>query len=140
MEPQLTLFKKFVELTQRKRELEQELDVVKKELGSQKDVLMPMFEEDPRLRVSVDGMTVFLKRSFAAKIREGVERARAAEMVGAWLPELVKLDFNLNTLSAFMRERIREGGKEDFEAEMPDAVSECLEVREWFDIGACISG
>jgi len=136
---QLELFRDFVALVQRKRELEGELGAIETELKKQKEVLFPVFEENPRLRVSVDGMTVYVTRRYAAKVREGVERPRAVEILGAWMPEMVKVDMNLNTFSAFVRERVREGGLEDFEAELPAAVAECFEIRDWFDILACSS-
>jgi len=136
---QLDRFREYVALVKRKKELEGELGVVEEEIKKQKEVLFLIFEENPKLKVSVDGMTVYLTRRFAARVKEGIERAKAAGILQAWIPEMVKPDFNLNTLSAFIRERIKEGGKEDFEAEMPAAVAECFEIRDWVEIGSCAS-
>ncbi len=132
----LPLFRQFVALTERKRILEGELTLVKQELDKQKEVLFPVFEENPRLRVSVDGMTVYITHRFAARLRDGSDRARAAEALSAWAPELVKPDFNLNTVSAFLRERVKEQGKEDMVAEIPQALGEFFEIKDWFDINA----
>lgn len=136
-ESQIELFRQFVALTKRKRELEAEERIIKKALDKQKELLMPLFEANPRLRLAVDGYTVYLDHRFAAKLLPNSDRARAAEVLMAWVPEMVKPDFNLNTLSSYIREQVdRAGGKEEFIAEMPEAVKQFFAVKDWFDVSA----
>lgn len=113
------------------------MEQLEKQLEGAKETLFVLFEQNPKLRVSVDGNTVYLTRMYAARLREGTERARAAEILGAWVPELVKPDFNLNSVSAYVRESMENaGGEEVFRAEIPAAVNDVIEIRDWWDIRA----
>ena len=130
----IEVFKVFVDLTDQKAELKARLHTIEEELDKQKELMFPIFEENPNMRMTVAGRTVFLTHRYAAKLREGAERSSAADALAAWIPELVRYDFNLNSVSAFMRERLGDGI--DPAASMPEDVAEFFEIKDWFDVQA----
>ena len=86
--------------------------------------------------IRVDGYTVYQSSKIAAKC---VDREAATPILEAWVPDLVKPSFSLQTLSAHLREQYRQSGGGNvaaFVASLPDDVRQVIEVREWYQIGA----
>jgi len=132
-------FKEFVALTKRKRDLQAELAEVNVGLEQTKEALFIIFEENPGLRMKIDGYTVYQSRRFAAKLVDGVSREEATEILADFVPELVKPSYNSNTFSAWLRGQIEEsGGLEDFLEALPGEMKLAFEVRAWHEINARI--
>jgi len=139
----LEVFGQFADLTAKKRELSAELSRVNGELEQLKEVMLPYFEENPGLRMTVNGYTIYLTRKYAAKlvVQEGQDREAArivaTEILSRYMPELVQEQYNANTLSAWVRRQIDEaGGLDSFIETLPPELAEAFEIKQWHDISA----
>jgi hypothetical protein len=94
---------RYVELTQRKRELEAELRIVKRDLGDTEPDLLEEFKEGGWRRVNhaASGVTVYLHRQIWA--RPATDQAPQA-LKDAGLGQYVQEGFNVHSLSAYFRE------------------------------------
>ena len=104
----------WVELSQRKRELEAELLKVKAELAElSESIRTDWADEGVRSKRTAGGVLVHTRRQIWARAADG-DRARAAQALRA-LPEfehLAQLDFNVNSLSAVFRQKAKEAAEE----------------------------
>ena len=128
--------REFAELQTKKRALNDELDAIDdrcKEIGPK---ILQEFEQEGVQSIKVPGQgTVHLHRQGWAKVvREGPEatpeeRRRAADALKeAGVGQFVAETFNTNTVSAWMRELVREG------EELPPELDGALVFEERFDV------
>jgi hypothetical protein len=119
---------RFTELETRRRQLQEELRAVDAESLELEAELLSEFERAGIQNMKVNGVTVYLHRQVWANAREGDYDRACAALLDAGLPELVERRFNTNRLSAWVRERTREG------EEIPDALKDGIEISERFSI------
>ena len=122
------LLKRFVQLEKRRRELESQLKEAKAESGHLEAMLLEKFAESGIASIKVDGLTVYLHRQLWAGPIDGNYIAACEALQAVGLGDMVEPRFNTNTLSAWVRERDKEG-----EA-LPPTLSEAIKVTEQFSI------
>ena len=124
-----------VELDEEKKALKARMDALNDNMDTIKGKLLSVFESYGVNSIHVNGATVYLSQQISAKVRG--DRAAAVVAIKAWAPDCVTENFNLNTVSALLREAMKEGGFTDpknMAAELPSAVAECIAVDAWYDI------
>ena len=103
---------KFTALTLRKRKLKAELSEIETELRTVGARLLDDMLTNGVKSIKVADATVYVQESMSAKLREDIERKQAIDgLERLGLGDLLKVDFNLNTLSAWCRE-VRDSGEE----------------------------
>jgi hypothetical protein len=120
--------RKFIELTRRRRELEEQLDDVKQEIAVLEQSLIDQFAQEGINRVSMDGATVYLKRELWASARDGDWQRACAALKEAGLGHYVEEKFNVLSLSAFVREVDRNGDQ------LPPALADAIAVTEKYSL------
>lgn len=122
-----SLAREFARLTARKRELEEQVTAINSEIrGIEGPLLTNMVNEGVEsLPVSHDKgkSTVYVHSQIWAKPKASRDAAAAA-LKEAGLGEFVVEGFNTNTVSAFVREELKEGN------ELPTPVQEAFTVSE----------
>lgn len=120
--------RRYVELTKRKRQAEDDLDEVKKELARLEGQLLEDFEHAGVDSMRIDGHTVYPHRQLFANARDG-DKERAVEALRACgLHDYVKEQFNTQSLSAYVREL------DELEEPLPQPLADALDVYEKFTL------
>lgn len=120
--------RRYVELTKRKRQTEEDLDGLKKELARLEGQLLEDFERAGVDSMRIDGMTVYPHRQLFANARDG-DKERAVEALRACgLDDYVKEQFNTQSLSAYVREL------DELEEPLPQPLAEALDVHEKYTL------
>ncbi len=95
----------FVSLTTRKRDLEAQLNLVKKQLAPlEAQLVEDLAAEGLRSKTTSDGTTVHLIRKIWARAGDGGKPAACHALRDAGLGDFVEEGFNTSTLSAHFRE------------------------------------
>lgn len=136
MANEIELAKRYTELEIEKRRLDDELKEVRKQQGQVEELLLREMETSQTQSMSVGGYTIYKSHQVAAKC---ADREAATPVIQEWYPELLKYNFNMNSLSAIIRERYRDfarskGGStrvDEFVATLPESVQNVLEIRNW---------
>lgn len=116
-------FTAFAELVYEKRRLEAELREINLKIKKMEQPLVNDMVAASVRSISVGDSTVFLVDSVRAKMKPDVERSLAIEaMEAAGLEDLLRYDFNLNTVSAWARELLEDG------RELPGDVGKYLDI------------
>lgn len=109
----LNLAKKVGELIARKRSLEEDLRAVKDEIATLEPELLNEFTECQmdRLQVPVgnEKVTLYIHRQLWAKPKDGDRQAVISTLKTCGLSDFVTENYNSNTLSAYVRERLANG-------------------------------
>lgn len=127
--------RRFVALTKRKRELEAKLDEVKAELVDLEAEVLRVFEECGIERITVDGMTLFLRRELWASKREDVSWEEACrKLIEAGFGEYVSPRFSTQSISALIRER-----EQDNLPPVPEGLEDVLQVTERFRVSTRVA-
>jgi len=137
MEQELDAVTRFVELERQKRELKAKMDELNRQIAKTKEDVLNVFERTGLQSVSVEDMTVYVAHLVGAKLR--VTKDEALPVVREWAPDLVQTSFNMNRISALIREIHRqEGGRslEELKRALPAKVLDCFDVQDWFDVRA----
>lgn len=114
--------KHYLELTERRRELEDRLAAVKAEAAEVERDVLDGFAADGIDRMTVDGRTVYLHSQIWASRPEGVETEDVvAALHSAGLGHMVNERYSSQTISAYLRDLEREG------EELPPALVGRLE-------------
>lgn len=126
----ITIARQFLERTQDKRRLEAQVKALNAEIKSLEAVLIPMFENAQIQRQGfVDG-TVYLRYTMRAKARDGDQDALCvACKLDPATAALAKERINLNTLSAWLRERKADAEDAGETWECPKHLADAVEVR-----------
>lgn len=111
----------FADLKAHKATLEAELRHVEEEIAKVEPSLLDWYAENGTQSIKANGATVYLHRQLWARPAEGDwgRAVRAAKAAG--LSDLVQERFNLNTMSAWVRER--EAAGESLPASFEGAIS-----------------
>lgn len=120
--------KHFIQLEQRRRQLEAEIGTIKAQSAELEASLLPQFEQAGMERVSIDGRTVYIERKLWAKPKEGDKQAVCKALKRARLGDYVQESYNSNSLSAYIRELDREGRS------LSPGLAKVLEVSEVFKL------
>ena len=124
---------RFVELEKQRRDLETRLKALKEETTKLKESILSDFEEAGMSKTVVEGMTVYVHRQlWASAIDSDYERACQA-LKSAGLNDYVQERFNINSLSAYVRELDKAGDP------LPSEFDGCIDVKERFEIRTRIS-
>jgi len=95
----------FITATREKRALEDEIKVIKAKIAKAEEKLLVEMTDAGVQRVTADGATVYIQRQLWASKAAGVSDEDAADaLIEAGLEDMVKLKFNSNTVSAYVRE------------------------------------
>ena len=125
--------KRFVELEKERREVETRLKSIKEEAKSLTEAILGDFEEAGMTKATIDGVTVYVQRTLWAKALEGDYERACEALRQAGLDVYVHERFNVNSLSAFVRERDKAGEP------LPDAFKGAVDVEERFDVKTRLS-
>lgn len=120
--------KKFLELENKQKDLEKLLAEVKKEQAVLESEILAEFEDESCSSVKVNGSTVHLHRSLFASVKDGDHDRAIKALHSLGFRDLVHTSFNLNQVSAVVREADREG------KELPEDFKEAFNVFEKFSV------
>ena len=101
--------REFVSLTGRKRDLEAELRQVQDRLNELEPGLVDMLVEEGIQRTTVDGYTAYLQEDVWASPLDGNIAGLCAALKVAGFGDMVAETVNRQTLSAWVRERRKDG-------------------------------
>jgi hypothetical protein len=122
-----------VRLEDQKTALEAQLKEVAAALASVKAEVLTEFEQRGMNSAKVNGHTVYLWHTVRAKC-EG-DRAQAAALLELYAPGLVRKDFNLNTVSAWVREQgDKDANADELAAALPVALAGAFTLDDVFDV------
>ena len=113
----------FVALSERKAALTAELDDIRRDLDELEPGLIEQFADDGIRNVNLNGHTVYVQAQLWASPVEGDYERACDALVEAGLAEFVGRRFNSNTLSAWVREHVR-----DERGDYPEQLDEHLPV------------
>ena len=134
----MELVHRYVELVKRKREIEAELRAVKTELGEGEGIgpgkmekqALDWMVQNGMESARVPGMTVSVNRQLWAFAKDKDRESACEALRAAGLGDMVKENFNMLTLSAWVREQDEAGEP------LPAAFAGRIEVAEVFRLGA----
>lgn len=134
----MALLHEYVELIHRKRELESQLRQVKEQLGETEGSgpgamerrALEYFGQNGVQSLKLNGMTLYVNRQLWAHAKDGDFVAGCLALKEAGLGDFVAERFNVQSLSAWVRERDRNGEP------LPEAFKDRIEVSEVFRLGA----
>lgn len=128
--------KKFIKLTLKKRQHEEDAEELGKQIAELEAKLMASFQERGVDRVSMDGSTVYLDRKLWAGAENGDSQATCAALEAAGLGDFVKPGFNTSQLSSWVRELEKAGGKQlpqdEVKGLLPEALRAFVRITEKF--------
>lgn len=131
--------RRFVALENRKKELKAELEAVEAELTELDADLQPEFVEAGIQSVRCDGRTLYLHRQFWAGMVDGDRPRAVTALRTAGMDDYVFETFNTQSLSAYVRERVKSGQEdgqlvEDVYMLLPDSFRGAINVTEKINI------
>lgn len=120
--------KQFVRLSEQKSELEGALEVVKKNLAELEPEILEGFEELGAQNMNIDGRTVYIHSQIWAGSVDGNTQALVDSLKANGHGDLVKEQYNSNTLSAWVRELLKNG------EEIPAPIQPHINITEKFSV------
>lgn len=145
----ISRLQRFVELELQRRRLEEDLKANREEAGPLERELLQEFAADGVQNLRINGVLVYVQRElWAGIVRDDPERdratpeelARAVEALkDAGLDDYVKETFNTQSVSAYVREQVRNAGLDTAEpaamyAALPSAFAGTISVSEKFSL------
>lgn len=118
------LLERFIVAMERKRDLEADLRSVQDVLNALEPALLEEFVSDGLQSCKRDGHTVYIHKQLWASPEEGDYARACLALTAAGLGEMVAPRFNVNTLSAWCRERA------EAEEPLPAAFEGAIKVNE----------
>jgi len=100
--------KEFVALEKEKATLKARLKVIDSRLTELDESIAAQFVSDGVQSMRIDGRTVYLHRDIYASAKDGARDAVVAALRDCDLGQYVKEDYNANSLTAYVREMVRE--------------------------------
>ena len=100
--------KEFVALEKEKATLKARLKVIESRLTVLDESIAAQFVSDGVQSMRIDGRTVYLHRDIYASAKDGARDAVVAALRDCDLGQYVKEDYNANSLTAYVREMVRE--------------------------------
>lgn len=128
--PTIEPFRDWLRARDEVHRLEEALKKAKKRLSEAEERGLQTCEREGIQKLSIDGTTVFLKRSLRASIKGGQRDQAVAAFEAEGLGDLVTHTMNAQTLSAYVREREKQG------EEIPPAIAAHLNVAELYTLSA----
>lgn len=115
-------------MVERKRALERELKQLVVEIARLEEVVLNQFIDSGVDAIKVDGSTLYLHKQVWAGVAEGYTKEQAVdELKEVGLGDYVHETFNVNSLSAYYREAVRE--TDDFEIPKSIKLEERYSIR-----------
>ena len=102
---QASMLRVLVELSERKAELEKQLDEIKKQIASVQGDVLDYMQDNGMQSVNLDGHTVYLRRDIYAKTVESEDALQLARDHG--YGDAVRTLINAQTASSIVREIIK---------------------------------
>ena len=128
---EISLYERYGELYERKRELEATLKAISDELAGLEPVVQDKMLQDGITSAKLQsGMLLYQQRMLWARAKDGDRAATAAGLKRIGLADFVHEDFNVNSLSAYVRELDKTGESR------PDGFDEIVQVDEEYRIRA----
>lgn len=128
----MNLAKKIASLTVEKRKLDEALRAVKDQIAELEPEMLNHMMEDQmdRLHLTVDGekVTLYIHRMMYAKPREGDRATVVSTLKRCGMSDFVTENYNSNSLSAYVRERLASGSP------LQPTLSGVIEVSEQVSI------
>lgn len=122
------LLSRFVELTEKKRDIEQSLDETKKELAEMEQVILEQFSEANTSSVKIaNGTTIFLHRQMWASALDGNHDAVCSALRDLGYNDMIKTSVNSQALSSLIRDLEREDS-------IPDILKQVIKLTEKFSV------
>lgn len=136
---QFAAMREFVELNNEKARLKERLKAIEQRIGQIEpeclNLLIELGDEDHPGNMRIAGSTVYLHPTLYARPKDGDRERTAKALVMADLGYMVKEDFNINTLSAWVREVKAKGdAASDAERAQLAAIEDTLEITEAWDV------
>lgn len=128
----------FVKLEKEKRELNDKLKLVKAQIDEKVQGVKDHFTQMGYDKITLDGITLYLKRSIrASKIADTDDDAFKEAMIANDLGHLVKATANANSLASHFRkyEESLEVQPNHVDQLVPESLKEFISIHEIFDIG-----
>ena len=129
----MKLAKQVATLIAKKRKLEDSLRAVKDEIGSLEPSLLNemMQEQMDRLHVTVgdEKVTLYIHKILWAKPKDGDRQAVIETLLHCGLSDFVQENYNSNSLSAYVRERLANGQKLQPTLEAAVNLEEVVSIR-----------
>ena len=119
--------KRFIRLDKELREIKAKMDRIKDQREEVMVTLLKQFEKAGMASTKADGMTVFIEETLWASAANDNETTCAA-LKAAGLGIYVKEAFNVQQLSAYVREQVRE------KKELPEALGKEVKVTKVFKL------
>lgn len=124
----MTKVRDFVALEKERRELESRLKVVTTKLSDLQEELLEGFTQTGLTQAKMDGLRVYVHRQLWASAKDGDYEKACAVLKEVGLSEFVGERFNTNTLSSWVRERVKS------EMPLPEEFAGVIEVVEKFSL------
>ena len=120
----------FLNLTERQKALEEEVEAVKREKGALERELIDEFARDGIQSLNVNGSTVYLYHKTTARAKDNDKERLIKALLQAGLEQYVDSTprYNTQSVEAYIREHI-EGGQE-----LPALLAAAVEVTDLFFI------
>lgn len=136
---QLAALRECVDLNNEKARLKERLKAIEARLTAIEpeclNLLIELGDEDHPGNMRIAGSTVYLHPTLYARPKDGDRERTAQALVAAGLGYMVKPDFNINTLSAWVREVKAKGeAASTEELVMLAAIEDTLEITEAWDV------
>jgi len=129
----MNLAKQVAKLIAEKRRLEDDLRAVKDQIATlEPELLNALMEEQmDRLHVTVgsDKITLYIHRIMWAKPKDGDRQAVVETLLRCGLSDFVQENYNSNSLSAYVRERLAAGQKLQPTLEAAVSLEEVVSIR-----------
>lgn len=119
---------RFIELETERRELEARLKELKEEITPLHEQVLTYFEQTGTSKIKRSGLTLYVHRQLWARPIDGDYERGCAALKAAGLEDMVKLSFNIHTLSAYIRELERMGEP------IPESFEGAIQTDETFQI------
>lgn len=128
--PTIEPFKDWLRARDEVRRLDEALSKAKQRMREAEERGLQVCEREGIQKLSIDGTTVFLKRSLRASVKGGHREDAVAAFQAEGLGDLVTHTMNAQTLSAYVREREKQG------EEIPPTIAAHLNVAELYTLSA----
>lgn len=130
---------RFVEIEKEIRDLKARLDTLTNERSELEEVLLRQFEESGVNSMRINGMTVYPMRQLWAGARDGDYERACQALRDAGLSDYVHERFNVQSLSAYVREQAKtllgpEAGPDEIIGVLPEPLRDAISVTEKFSL------
>lgn len=112
---------RFSALEHRRRDLEEQLDAIKKEQSKLQEQILDEWADIGQQSAKVNGLTVYVAHEFYCSKRGDISTEQLIEILkSAGLDRCVQVGYNASSLKAFVKEQLAQG------SELPEQLASCL--------------